>query len=239
MTKPRPIAATPATLPVIGRIGWLRGAVGAGLGIMLTGLASWLILRGDPALPWLLAPLGASAVLVFVLPASPLSQPWPVLGGHLIAALTGMLAHHELSAWDAPPWLAAALAVGGAIALMSLARCLHPPAGGTVLVTALASPAIVADGWHFLLAPLLLNVVVLLACGLVWNRATGHSYPHHAAPAAVLPNWAGHIEDEDLDAVLEDWDEVLDVSREDLRALLHAVEEKALRRTAGPEWVSP
>ncbi len=222
-----PVAATPVKMPVIGRIGWLRGALGAALGILLTGLVSWLVLRGDPALPWLLAPMGASAVLVFVLPASPLSQPWPVLGGHLIAALAGMLAH----AAGGPPWLVAALAVGGAIAAMSLARCLHPPAGGTALITALASPAIAAAGWQFLLAPLGLNVAVLLACGIVWNRVTGHSYPHHAAPAPVVPSWTGHIEDEDLDAVLEEWDEVLDVSREDLLALLHAVEARVRARS--------
>ncbi len=227
MTKPHPTAATPVKMPVIGRIGWLRGVLGAALGILLTGLVSWLALRGDPALPWLLAPMGASAVLIFVLPASPLSQPWPVLGGHLIAALAGMLAH----AAGGAPWLIAALAVGGAIAAMSLARCLHPPAGGTALITALASPAIAAAGWQFLAAPLALNVVLMLACGIVWNRATGHSYPHHAQPAPAMPSWIGHIEDEDLDAVLEEWDEVLDVSREDLLALLHAVEAKVRART--------
>lgn len=223
-----PIAATPVKMPVIGRIGWLRGALGAGLGIALTGLVGWLALNGDPALPWLLAPMGATAVLVFVLPASPLSQPWPVAGGHLIAALVGMVAHALLG----PGWLAAGLAVGLAIAVMSLARCLHPPAGGTVLITALASPAIAAAGWRFLALPLGLNIAAMLAVGVLWNRATGHSYPHHAAAAPIQPNWIGHIEDEDLDFVLEQWDEVLDVSREDLLALLHAVEARVRARAA-------
>ncbi|MFM2301375.1 MAG: hypothetical protein RLZZ84_1111 [Pseudomonadota bacterium] len=226
-------AATPVKMPAIGRIGWLRGALGAGLAIALTGLASYLALRGDPAMPWLLAPMGASAVLIFVLPASPLSQPWPVLGGHLIAALVGMLAHGVSPMLGAAPWLAAALAVGGAIAAMSMARCLHPPAGGTALITALPGPSIVAAGWHFLLMPLTLNVVLMLACGAVWNRLTGHSYPHRAQGAPVIANWVGHIEDADLDAVLEEWDEVLDVSRDDLLALVHAIEARVRNRFRG------
>jgi len=83
------------------------------------------------------------------------------------------------------------------------------------------------------------NVAVLLAVGWGWNRLTGHSWPHHAAPPVPTSDWIGHIADEDLDFVLEDWDEVLDVSREDLLALLHAVEARVRRRAAGAEWVSP
>lgn len=210
----------------LGRIGWLRGALGATLAILVTGWLSQLTLADSPALPWLVASMGASAVLVFVLPASPLAQPWAVFGGHLIAAALGMAAHWLL---PAPP-LAAAVAVGSAIAAMSVARCLHPPAGGTALLTALPTPAVLAAGPAFLLAPLLLNVVVLLAMGFTWNRLTGHSYPHRPAPIPTPANWVGHIEDQDVDDVLENWDEVLDIGREDLLALMHAVEAKVRAR---------
>lgn len=220
-----------ALMPLIGRIGWLRGALGAGLAIALIGLLSQLVLAGHPALPWLLAPIGASAVLVFVLPASPMSQPWPVLGGHLLAGAAGLVAHSLIPA----PWLAAGLAVGVSIAVMSLARCLHPPAGGTVLLTALAGPAVADAGWAFLFAPLLLNVGLLLAAGFTWNRLTGHSYPHRPAAIPTPADWAGHIEDADLDAVLENWDEALDISREDLLALLHAVEARVRARANLPQ----
>lgn len=217
-----PASSTSARMPMIGRIGWLRGALGAGLAILLTGWVSQLVLAGHPALPWLLAPIGASAVLVFVLPASPLSQPWPVWGGQLLSGAIGLIAHGLIPL----PWLAAGLAVGASIAAMSMARCLHPPAGGTALVTALAGPAVADSGWAFLFAPLLLNVVLLLVAGFTWNRLTGHSYPHRPAPIPTPAGWVGHIEDQDLDAVLESWDETLDISREDLLALLHAVEAK-------------
>lgn len=217
---------TPQSMRVGGHSGWLRATLGAFLALALTGWISHTILQGDAASPWLIAPMGASTVLIFVLPASPLAQPWPVLGGHLLSATTGLICNFLVPA----PWLAAALAVGGSIALMSMARCLHAPAGGTALLTALATPAIAAMGPHFLLMPLALNVVLLIACGWTWHRFSGHSWPHRAVPAPAQPGWLGHIEDADLDAVLEEWDEVLDISREDLVALLHAAEARARAR---------
>ena len=210
-----------------GRFGRAGGAIGALLAIALTGWISHaLVLAGEPALPWLIAPMGATAVLIFVLPASPLSQPWPVLGGHLLSAATGLACHALVPV----PWLAAGLAVGLSIAVMSLARCLHAPAGGTAIMTALAAPALAGAGWHFLVMPVALNAGLLVACGWLWHRLSGHSYPHHAAAVPVVPNWSGHIEDADLDAVLASWDELLDVSREDLLALIHAVEARVEAR---------
>ncbi|MEJ6010237.1 HPP family protein [Novosphingobium aquae] len=223
---PHGARATPQAMAAGGRLGWLPGAVGAFLALTLTGLVSHAVVLGDPAIPWLLAPMGASAVLVFILPASPLAQPWPVLGGHMVAAAIGLLCH----ALVPEPWFAASLAVGASIAVMSMARCLHAPAGGTALLTALAPPVIAAMGPRFLLLPLGLNVVLLIACAWVWHRFSGHSWPHRPAPAPIVPAWAGHIEDADLDAVLEEWDEVLDVGREDLLALIHAVEARVRAR---------
>lgn len=228
MKQHSPLAVTPTRMMFAGRIGWLRGALGAGLAISLTALVGRLALGNDPALPWLVASMGASAVLVFLLPASPLAQPWPVFGGHLVAGAIGLGVHAVLGA----TWLSAGVSVGLAIAAMSLLRCVHPPAGGTVLLTALSSPAVAAAGLAFLVAPLALNVLSLLAAGLFWNRLTGHSYPHRAAPQVPQPEWIGHIEDGDLDAVLAEWDEVLDVSREDLLALVHAVEGRVRERRA-------
>lgn len=205
---------------------WLPGALGAAVAIALTGLATQLLARGEPAAPWLVASMGATAVLVFVVPASPLAQPWPVAGGHLLAAAVGLLARHAI----AEQWLAAGLAVGLAIGIMNLTRCLHPPAGGTALLTALALPDSTAAQLSFLAEPLAVNIAILLVLGWAWNRLTGHSYPHRAALVPVPSAWVGHIEDTDLDAVLEEWDEVLDVSRDDLIALLHATEAQVLKR---------
>lgn len=227
-------AATPAMMPWTGRLGALRGALGAALGIALTGWVTLALGGQGPQVPWLIASMGASAVLTFVLPASPLAQPWPVIGGHLASAIVGLLCHTLLG----PAWFTAALAVGAAIAAMSLLRCLHPPAGGTVLLTALPGPAIAALGWHFLLVPLALNLALLVLGAIAFNRLTGHPYPHHARSVPIPPGWAGRYTSEDLDAVLEEWDEVLSVDRDDLDALFRALEGRVLAKDV-ETWVSP
>lgn len=211
-----------------GRLGWLRGATGALLAIGTAGLITWVLLGDDPTLPWLVAPIGASAVLVFALPASPLAQPWPVIGGDLISVLIGLACAQFIPL----PLLSAAIAVGAAIAAMSLCRCLHPPGGACALLGALGGPALAAHGWAGLLLPLGLNLVGLLVVAWVYNNLTGHAWPHRVQPPPpqAPPRWAGSYAIEDLDAVLQGWDEVLDVSREDLNALFEAVERRAEQR---------
>ena len=68
----------------------LRAATGAFVGIMLTGLLGSLALRLDPTLPAMIAPMGASAVLLFAVPSSPLAQPWSILCGNLVSAFVGV-----------------------------------------------------------------------------------------------------------------------------------------------------
>src|SRR5262245_55344707 len=68
----------------------LRAAAGALVGILVAGgLALWVAGATGAAL-WLIAPVGASAVLVFAVPASPMAQPWPVLGGNVLSSLIGI-----------------------------------------------------------------------------------------------------------------------------------------------------
>lgn len=62
--------------------------------------------------PFLIAPFGASVVLLFGHPDSPLTQPRNVVGGHLLGGVIGLTAGMlptDLS--YAPPWLVMALAV--------------------------------------------------------------------------------------------------------------------------------
>src|SRR3546814_3518575 len=103
----------------------LIGCAGALLAITLTGLISSFLLGTTQQLPLLIAPIGASAVLLFAVPASPLAQPWPVIGGNVISAAVGMTVAYLVS----DPGLAVGLSVAGAIAIMSVARSLHPPGG--------------------------------------------------------------------------------------------------------------
>lgn len=195
----------------------LRVVLGAMLGIALAGGLSHAF--GSPfaaAWPWLVAPLGASAVLVFGVPASPLAQPWAVVGGNTVSALVGVACVHLAGTGE----LAAGLAVGLAIAVMFALRCLHPPGGASallVVMTATADP-------RFALYPVLLNSLLLTLAGIAYNPLTGRAYPHRQLPPAATGPAQRDDEadqfDADLDAVLKRYNQVLDISRDDLKALL-------------------
>lgn len=216
----------PARMPV-GPAERARAAAGAVLGILVAGLLSrWAAAHGGLATPWLVAPLGASAVLVFAVPASPLAQPWSVVGGNTVSALIGIACVHLV---PDPAW-AGAIAVGLAIAAMFALRCLHPPGGAMALLTALGG----VGTFGFAAFPAGVNSVLLVLAGALYNSATGRAYPHTQQPAAAgARGEPPRFSDADLDAVLERYGQVLDVSRDDLGALLNAAEDEAYRRRFG------
>lgn len=199
--------------------------VGAAFGILLTGLLSqWL---GAGSRSWLVAPMGASAVLVFALPSSPLAQPWSVVGGNTLSALIG-----TACAWLVPDMvIAATLAVALAIGAMVLARCLHPPGGAAALLVVLVHN----ESWSFVAFPILTNSVLLVLAGLIFNNLTGRSYPHRHAveKATIQAEQAVRFTRADLDAALQHYNQLLDVDPEDLVDLLQFAEAAAYQRTLG------
>lgn len=201
------------------------GSVGGLIGIALTGLVTLLLLGSWATLPWLVAPMGAAAVLVFAVPASPLAQPWPVIGGNTISALIGVT-----SAKLVPdPVLAAGVAVGGAILVMSLCRCLHPPGGAAALTAVVGGPAVLSMGYLFAFVPVGLNAALLTVAGIAYHRFSGHSYPHRPAP----PDQHAAPDPEDVDRALADLGETFDIDREDLILLVQRVAHHASVRRAG------
>jgi CBS domain-containing membrane protein len=160
-------------------------------------------------------------VLVFSVPASPLAQPWSVLGGNIVSAVVGMIA----AALVPVPALAAGVAVGGATIAMSLLRCLHPPGGAMALTVVLGTPLLGAMGPWFPLLPVGLNSLALVLAAWGWHRISGHSYPHRIAPALVP-----QFHREDMDKALAEMGEAFDVAPEDLDALLQRAEAHARAR---------
>jgi len=210
----------------------LIACVGAVLGIGLAALISTLAVGHDLHLPLIAAPLGASAVLVFALPATPLSQPWPLIGGNTISAFVGIAVGYLVH----EPLLAAGLAVGLAIAAMSLTRSLHPPGGAMALVAALSGPAVMSAGFSFALVPACLNSALLALLAWAFHKFSGPSYPHVAAPAhAPAFNGPARIHAEDVDAAIKEMGETFDINRADLDRLLLQVELNARARHADSE----
>jgi CBS domain-containing membrane protein len=135
--------------------------LGALLGIALTALICRYVLGQSPSLPLVVAPLGASAVLLFAVPSSPLAQPWSILGGNVVSAVTGVLIF-KIFGHSA---LALGVAVACAILAMSLLRCPHPPGGAVAMTAVIGGPAIWHAGFAFPFDVVALNSFVLIATG--------------------------------------------------------------------------
>lgn len=209
----------PAPLTVNASERW-RAIVGALLGIVITAILCRLS-ASSPTAVWLVAPLGASAVLVFAVPASPLAQPWSVIGGNTVSALIGVLCVQLID----DPALAAGVAVSAAILAMFALRCLHPPGGAAALLAVLTH----ASSLDFAFFPVLVNSVLLVLVGIIYNTATGRRYPHsQLIDRTNAPT--SRFSSADLDEVLKRYNQVLDVPRDELEDILHMAEMNAMER---------
>lgn len=206
----------------------LVACVAAAVSIALTILvcAEFPLLRED--LPVIIAPLGASAITVFVIPSSPLAQPWRVVGGNVISTLVGVAVFQAIPHTA----VAAGVAVGAATLVMSLLRCLHPPGGAAALTAVIGSSNIHAAGYAFAFAPVAINSIALVTLAVLIHRWTGHSYPHRQASDAEVQNErsAAGFKAADLDQALEDLHETFDISRADLELILWRAEVHADKR---------
>lgn len=120
---------------------------------------------------WLMAPFGASCVLAFGVPDSPLAQPRNIVGGHFVATLIGLIVLYTMG----NSWWAGALAVGLALAVMQQTRTLHPPAGASPLVILAANAP-----FSFLVTPVLAGSFIIVAVAWCLNNARSrNSYPKY------------------------------------------------------------
>lgn len=213
----------PSPLKVDAQERW-RAVCGAAIGILIAALLSRWAAQSMSFATWLVAPLGASAVLVFAVPASPLAQPWSVIGGNTLSTVVGIACVLNID----DPALAAAAAVSLAIAVMFSLRCLHPPGGAAALLAVLTH----TGDFHFALFPVLLNSTLLVLAGMAYNSVTGRRYPHTQA-TPVQASTSSRFSSADLDAALQHYNQVLDVSRDDLEELLHHAEMALYRRNLG------
>ena len=138
----------------------LKGLVGGTIGILIL----LFITKFSPT-PWIMAPFGATCVILFAVSASPLAQPRNVIIGHLISAFIGIFFIQYLPVND----FTIALSVGLAIALMQVCRAVHPPAGANPLVILLTANT-VQYGWNFLFTPVLAGAVCLVLTAFIINN---------------------------------------------------------------------
>ena len=131
----------------------LVSGLGALLAIGLSGLIGHLAASQSGWAPLIVAPMGASAVLLFAVPSSPLAQPWSIVGGNVLSALVGIGVGQAVG----DPVLATGVAVALAILVMSMTHCLHPPGGAVALMTVMATQQNGAADFFSAFAPVGLN----------------------------------------------------------------------------------
>ena len=219
----------------------MREAVRAGFGA-LVGLAVLGVFVLGPSVDrqlglYLIAPFGATAVLLFAVPNSPLAQPWSAIVGNTVAASVGVAVC--LAVPD--PVLRVALAVGLAISAMGMARAMHPP-GGAIAMTAALSPVEIRDlGFGFVLAPVAVGTAALVLVAFVYARATGRHYPlrqfeesNPAGTAEAAPSERLGLSEEELTDILQRYKQSLNLGVEDLSRLIGAAEMQAASHRTGP-----
>ncbi|WP_043971438.1 MULTISPECIES: HPP family protein [Acinetobacter] len=192
--------------------------VGALCGLAISSLISWYVLGGMNA--WYIAPMGASSVLLFALPNSPLAQPWNVIVGNTLAGFIGVACTQYL------PDLTSAfsVAVGLAIFVMMTTDSLHPPSGAVAITAVLGGEAVHRLGFHFILYPVLLNSILLLLFAVFFNRLIGRHYPVTAhvneRSKDPTPTQKVSIQPKDIEYALERHTELLDISQYDLEKII-------------------
>lgn len=202
----------------------VRAASGAGLGLLVCAAVVALI-GGHDAHLFLVAPLGATAVLVFAVPNSPLAQPWSALVGNVASALVAVVAVMLVPG----PWTVG-IAVGGAILVMMALRALHPPGGAVALLAVLDPEAVRQAGFSFALLPVGVTTALIVAAAVAFNRLTGRVYPFRQAaplPTGLDPRLG--LTTNELRALLARFHQDTNLGVADLGRLLAAAEAEAAR----------
>ncbi len=198
----------------------LASTLGGFVGIFLiSGISFYFTGASGAAL--IVPSMGASAVLVFAVPHGKLSQPWALFGGQLSSAVVGVSCYYLVP----NIFIASGLAVGLAIGVMHLLRCIHPPGGATALAAVIGSAQIHALGYEYVLTPVLLNTVVIFVTAVAFNSFfPWRRYPVSLmrfvdAPSFDVKKSSRFIDKQYIERALADIDLVVDLNADDLQRL--------------------
>lgn len=211
--------------PAVGRahpVDLMRGAGGALAGL----LAAAAVLHVADGGSALLAPFGASSVLLYAVPNSPLAQPWSAIAGNTLSAIVaaGVVLVLPPGVWLAP------LVVALAIAAMLVVRALHPPGGAVALLVA-AQPS------TGVVVTVAIGTLALVGAAILWNMAVGRVYPFRQptspgphGTADPAPQARVGLDPSELAVILEDYRQSANLGVADLARLIGAAEEAAAAR---------
>ena len=190
---------------------------GGGLSILaLIVISTWALPVPDAVV--VVTSMGASAVLLFGVPHGPLSQPWPVMAGHLFSAMIGVTCARLIPA----PLIAAACAVGVSIGVMMQFKCIHPPGGATALAAVMGGPAIRDLGYWYVLCPVAANACLMVLMSVLMNFPFAwRRYPASLSHPPEIPHT--HLKTathDEILAAIRSLDSFVDIDEEDLMYLV-------------------
>lgn len=197
----------------------IRTAIGALIGLFCTVALGRMLGELVGVNEWVMASLGASALLIFVLPSSPMAQPWAVIGGNVLSALVGITAYRLIPS----PLFALPVAAASAILGMFVLRCLHPPAAAVALIAVLGQ----ITNYRYAFFPVMVDSMALCLVAAAYNSLTGKIYPTRPPNPEVnypLETISKERAEKNLDALLTEYQEVMDVDRAELIKIIQSVQ---------------
>lgn len=211
-----------------------RSTLGALLGVGLCGLVLHAMPVGSH---WLIAPMGASAVILFALSHSPLAQPWSVIGSYLLATVAGLVSANAVPV----PQIAAAVAVASSIWLMARFNCIHPPAGALALFIVLDDRYSVEQMGPTMMMVAVNVIGMLMVAVFINNLVLGRRYPFSPKPentnrhktADLTPLKRTSLNHEDLQSAVRTLDTFVDVREDELVELYNLAVDHAFGRHIG------
>ena len=135
--------------------------IGALLSTLLASFFSNSILTAEGT-HIILASTGATAILVFGMPHVPASQPWNIVGGHLVSAFIGVTCYLLIPV----DILAASVAIPLAMLAMHSLRCMHPPGGATAITAVIGGESVHQLSYAFMIVPVFFNSIIILSIAI-------------------------------------------------------------------------
>tara|TARA_Y100000815_G_scaffold241419_1_gene237663 strand:- start:5374 stop:6459 length:1086 start_codon:yes stop_codon:yes gene_type:complete len=200
------------------------------VGLGIAGLFTLSSTIGSETGLFLIAPFGATSVLLFAVPNSPLAQPWSAVVGNTVAALVSLavcMVVHD-------PVLRTATSVGLAVCVTILCRAVHPPAGAVAMTVALSPDAVRELGFKFAITPVAFGTIILVVVAAIYARLTGRRYPFRQfdepnkhGTSDTEPMERLGLTEQELTNILERYRQTFNLGVEDLARLIGAAEVQA------------
>lgn len=211
-----------------------RSSLGALLGI---GLCGFSLLAMPLHSHWLIAPIGASVVILFVQPHSPVAQPRSVICSYFFAALVGLVCTNLIP----NAVFAAAVGVAVTVWLMIKFNCIHPPGGALVLLMVLNGPGGLTQTAQTVSLVALNVFLMLLFTWLINTWLLGRPYPYRVSPEKVqthntrdlAPMQRSGLDHADLESAVTALNTFVDIQEDELVSLFNLAVEHAFERHIG------